>query len=145
MAMPTPETSVCTGTGCGKPIRWVLTVEGRRMPLNPDPDPDGNIVAVTLPNGERRARVLAGHDPRDGTETLWVPHWATCPASPQFKRRKARTAARCTACGEPMDPDLARTERWTRHPTCEPPANIRGTVEASRAEKDHTLFDEVTR
>jgi hypothetical protein len=31
---------------CGAPIRWVVTEKGKRIPLDRDPQPDGNIVPV---------------------------------------------------------------------------------------------------
>ena len=111
--------SVCNGDGCGATIRWVVTEGGRRMPINPDPHPDGTIVAIDRPDGTTVARVLSGAQ-LPAQQQAWQPHWQTCPASPQFRKRQARTLPKCKACGMAMDPTLARRENWTTHPSCDP-------------------------
>lgn len=109
----------CNGPTCTARIRWVITLAGARMPLEPQPDPDGNVIAVRLEDGSIRARVLTGAE-LPAQQTAWMPHWRNCPDSPEYRRRKTRTGPKCKACGGPMDPDLARTERWTTHPSCDP-------------------------
>jgi hypothetical protein len=46
---------------CGAPIFWAHTQEGKRIPMNPDPDPKGNITihndVVILHNREIRPPV----------------------------------------------------------------------------------------
>lgn len=112
------NTAVCSGPTCAAIIRWAVTREGRRMPLNLDPDPAGNVVIETNATGEVRARVLTGHElPALGE--AWMPHWKTCPDSKEFKAAQHRHAPKCTVCRKPMDPDLARRERWTTHPSCD--------------------------
>lgn len=111
------DPTVCTG--CSAPIRWVLTVGGKRMPLDPDPHPDGNVIRVEH-DGLIRARVLTG-DELPAQEPAWRAHWVTCPASADFKRRKGATTPRCVECRQPLDPVLARLgDRW--HPCCAPVA-----------------------
>lgn len=117
----------CTGDGCGAPIRFVQTELGRRLPIDPQPHPDGTVIAIKQPDGTTVARVLSG-DQLPAQQTAWRPHWATCPASPQFRKRKARIARRCRVCGKPMDPDLALRERWTTHPACDPAGHRPGSV-----------------
>lgn len=129
--MTTSETRLCHGDGCGRLIRWVLTEGQKRIPLDPDPTSDGNVVLVHLPDGRIRARVLAGHQ-LPAQQTAYRPHWATCPASTHFKARKARTTPLCVACRGPMDPELARLERWTTHPCCDP-REARAAAEAAAA------------
>lgn len=51
--------------GCGRPIVWVNTKNGRAMPC------DDVKQTVVTDDGE----VVSGR----------VPHWATCPAADQFK------------------------------------------------------------
>lgn len=76
--------------GCGKPILWAVTDNAKRMPLDPEPDPDGN-VAVWQDTG-RRCRVLLKGEQPTAYERLYMPHWATCTNPPQ-KRRKPATPA----------------------------------------------------
>lgn len=107
-----------TCTGCGKPVRWVITEGGRRMPLDPDPVPEGNVVPVMV-DGHRRARVLTGDElPYEGE--AWQTHFRSCRAAPEFRKRQARLAPRCRVCSGVMDADLARLEQWTTHPACDP-------------------------
>jgi hypothetical protein len=68
---------------CGLPIKWAATAGGKRMPLDVDPNPAGNIVirdgrAVVLSTAEY-SRNVAG--PR------LTSHFATCPKRPARKRR----------------------------------------------------------
>ena len=113
-----PGTVQCVGSNCRKPVRWVLTLGDKRMPIDPDPHPDGNVIRIRLEDGSIRARVLGGTElPAQGE--AWMPHWRTCPDSPEFRTRKTRTGPKCKACDGPMDPELARAERWTMHPACD--------------------------
>lgn len=58
---------------CGKPVDWVTTESGKKMPLDEKPDPSGNIVLI-----HGIAHVL-----KKGEEPLERPtrtsHFATCP------------------------------------------------------------------
>lgn len=120
---------MCTGAGCGRPIRWVLTVGGKRMPLDPDPAPDGNVVR-TVVEGSVRARVLTG-DELPAQDPAWVPHHRTCPAAAQFRRNRARAVKRCRGCTDPLDPVLAAAGDLY-HPLCAP-TDLREQVERARA------------
>jgi hypothetical protein len=71
---------------CGAPVVYVPTVAGTTLILDEDPVPNGNI---EIRDG--KARVLhkdelaqATFDPR----ILYVSHFATCPDSAQWRRRK---------------------------------------------------------
>ncbi len=66
---------------CGKSLRWADTTNGSKMPLNPEPDPTGNVV---IENGY--ARVLRASDPSNG-RTRYKSHFATCE---KYVRRPAR-------------------------------------------------------
>ena len=76
-----------TCRSCGAPIRWVLTDKGRRMPLDPDPHPDGNIMPVTVtvggafPREETRAFVTTAPD-----GPAWRSHFATCPHAARHRK-----------------------------------------------------------
>ncbi len=81
-----------TCRGCGKPIKWIRTPGGKRMPVDPEQvtywnTPDGKERIVT-PNGE----VLPCEIPeskdhlRRVTGIGYIPHWATCPQADKFKK-----------------------------------------------------------
>lgn len=68
---------------CGRPIVFarVSNKTGRppgRMPLNPDPDPDGNVAVYRDAAGALVARVVGKGGPCLGYERLMMPHFATC-------------------------------------------------------------------
>ena len=121
------DTSTCCG--CGEPIRWVLTVDGARMPLNPVSAPEGNVVLVTLPDGKRRARVLTGADcprrSRRGCRTTAPAPRRGLPA-PEVAQVK-----RCRACGNVLHQLLVDAGE-TYHAGCYPPADLREQVEAAK-------------
>ena len=119
-----------TCTGCGKPIRWVLTVGGKRMPLDPDPTPEGTVVRAVLEDGAVRAKVLTGAE-LPALVTAWRPHWVTCPNSAEFHRRRAVTTPRCRACGQPLDRVWADAGH-AYHVLCAPPGEFREHVDAHR-------------
>lgn len=70
--------------GCGAPIRWETTAKnGRAIPLNTTPDERGSMV---LRGSPPRAHALSKSlGPEDG-ETRYMPHHATCPVGPSFRR-----------------------------------------------------------
>lgn len=120
-------TDVCSGPNCRAVIRWVLTEGGRRMPIDRDPHPAGNIVRVDIPGVGVRARVLGGGQlPVEPPTKAYRSHYATCPDAELFRGpRKPRSPVRyCAdpACGLPMDAELAVREQWRVHPSCTDPA-----------------------
>lgn len=124
--------TACRGPKCGKPIRWVLTEQGFQTPVDPDPTPEGTMVPVRHPQtgayvvrfGVPVFHVLTGVE-RPALEPAWVPHWASCPDSPQFKARARRLAKRCLAreCRELLDPVLVE-QGLNYHPCCDPSAAV---------------------
>jgi hypothetical protein len=67
-----------TCRGCGGPIRWTRTENNRAMPIDPDPDPDGNVAVLHTPEGFRSRVLRRGEDPLPG-EAVHQSHFATCP------------------------------------------------------------------
>ena len=125
--------ATCTGDGCAAPIVWALTEGGRRIPLNPDPHPDGTVI-LTDHDGRTRARILTGPE-LPAQQTAWQAHWATCPASSTFRRRKGATTPKCRACRLPLH-QLAVDAGWTTHPLCGPPEEFRALVEAAASTQE---------
>lgn len=74
--------------GCGGPMRWAQNeTTGRRVPIDPDPVPDGNLVLVALrPGATPLVRYLRKHEPVAPTSPRYVSHFATCPQADQFRK-----------------------------------------------------------
>lgn len=72
---------------CGRDVEWVETNLGRKMPLDPDPDRDGNVVKLGTTNaqGAPIVRVLRKDDPRVPGR-MYRSHFQTCPKADQFRR-----------------------------------------------------------
>jgi len=70
--------SVCRA--CGAEIRWARTAaKGRPIPLDVEPNPDGNVIIE-----DGLAIVLGAPSLLDGER--WMPHMVTCPQASSFKR-----------------------------------------------------------
>lgn len=76
---------------CGAGIVWAVTTSGKRMPLDADPTPAGNVqTTVEPPHDVLRAEVLGPLevellDP-DARAGLRMPHHATCPHADDWRR-----------------------------------------------------------
>lgn len=68
---------------CDAPIRWALTVNGKRIPLDRDPNPAGNVELQNDPPLRHPLAIVHAGPP--GMFDDWVafmPHHATCPSWP---------------------------------------------------------------
>lgn len=80
------QTTSCDG--CGAPILWALSSNGKRMPIDPDPHPDGNVEVEFLGAEGPVARVLKrGQLPWPGDKPLYRTHFASCPDAMSFRRK----------------------------------------------------------
>ena len=61
---------------CDAPVRFVATASGKRMPIDIDPTPTGNVVIL-----DGMARVLTADQlaQRNQPAQRFMPHAATCP------------------------------------------------------------------
>jgi hypothetical protein len=78
--------SVCGS--CGAPIRWAVTVNGKRMPVDDQPVPDGNLI-LSDPAPGAYAPTAAVIDPDAlliGDPPRFVSHFVTCPNAAQHRR-----------------------------------------------------------
>lgn len=100
---------------CDQPVRWVLTLTGKRMPLDPLPHPMGNVV-FDIAGAKQLVRVIANQDlPCPGV--AYRTHFATCPDARSYRGSRAIPPPRCAACGLAMDRALfAAGDRV--HPCC---------------------------
>ena len=73
---------------CGADIRWTLTAEDKRMPVDSQADPAGNVAVTKLLDGSLASRIITAAAPlRDG-ELPFRPHWASCPNADAHRKRK---------------------------------------------------------
>ncbi|WP_228976722.1 hypothetical protein [Streptomyces sp. DH12] len=68
--------SVCSD--CGHEVLWTVTAAGKRLAVDPTPDPSGNTAVVRDGLGAYRSRRPTDELPPMGYERLHVPHIATC-------------------------------------------------------------------
>ena len=66
---------------CGARMVWVVTDKGKRMPLDPEPTADGNVVRT----GEQTVRYLTAGEAWTGLR--FTSHFATCPDAAKHRRR----------------------------------------------------------
>jgi hypothetical protein len=69
---------------CGQIVRWIKTVDGAQMPLDPGPSPVGNVYVTAA----GRARVLTREETDRGRAAgalLYRSHHASCPAAERHR------------------------------------------------------------
>lgn len=71
---------------CKQPIRWAVTTDHRRIPIDPEPADDGNL-RLMYAQGERypTALVIPAHQRAQYPE-LYRTHFAICPDADQHRR-----------------------------------------------------------
>jgi hypothetical protein len=81
-------TGICSS--CGSPMTWAITdAKGRRMPLDPDPVPDGNVWVIDHPeHGAPIVGVALHHDDIPADIETYVAHFVTCTDATSHRRRK---------------------------------------------------------
>lgn len=78
---------------CNARIRWVETQAGKKMPLDAEPRPEGNIVFTPEEAEDGRVRVLTGDEQvAPATRPRYVSHFATCPDAKKNRKGAARDA-----------------------------------------------------
>lgn len=70
---------------CRAEILWAISEKGHRIPLDPSPADNGNIMLDFQPGGVPIATVLG--QPEKATGPLWIAHFATCK---KLKRNKKK-------------------------------------------------------
>jgi hypothetical protein len=77
-------------SACHAEIAWAFTPRGKRMPIDADPHPAGNVVVSVADSGRLECRVLSRIEVSlqpDDVE-LYRSHFATCPDAQRFRDRK---------------------------------------------------------
>lgn len=82
----------CHEKGCDAQIVWAVMAGGKRMPLNADVDPAGNVAVYRDATGTLVGRVLHKDETPEAYERLHLPHFATC--EPYIARQAAGKAER---------------------------------------------------
>jgi len=70
-----------TCRSCGATIVWAITDSGKRMPVDAEPDPAGNLSIWESGEGWRVTVV-----PEEWDGLRYRPHFATCPDSESWRR-----------------------------------------------------------
>lgn len=80
---------MATCRSCRATIEWAVTANGKRMPVDVTPTPEGNV--TTVPGGAGPGTLLAlvhppGQLPFDADEPRYTSHFATCPNADSHRR-----------------------------------------------------------
>lgn len=127
---------------CGAEILWGLTEGLSKMPLNPDPSEDGNVVLRDV-GGFVRLHVLTGAE-LPAQEDAYVPHHRTCKYAAEYRRRKGITTAKCLDCRQPLHQllvDRGRKYHWLCGPDPNPALTRRLALEAAARERPQPQLD----
>ena len=85
---------VTTCKACGAAIIWIRTRAGRSMPCNADAKnyivkPGGSAKIVTPGGDVISAEII--RNPSEASGWGYTPHWSTCPAADNFKRKGGKS------------------------------------------------------
>jgi hypothetical protein len=75
---------------CGAPIWWAFTGAGKRIPVDVEPTPDGNLFAVGdgIGDGETPVVAVITSSRQPFPDALrYTSHFATCPNASAHRRR----------------------------------------------------------
>ena len=70
---------------CGAEIAWYVTVNHKRIPLDAEPSPDGNLIVEDSMEPHMAMFTSAGPGEDLGTPR-YTSHFATCPNAAQHRR-----------------------------------------------------------
>ena len=73
---------------CGAPIFWCVTVNGKRIPIDRVPAPDGNVTLSRTKTGDLLAVVHAASFPPPGAKR-WQSHFRSCRNAKEHRRKSA--------------------------------------------------------
>jgi hypothetical protein len=71
---------------CGAVIEWAETPKGKRIPVNYDPDPAGNLWLQDVGPRVIAQPVKKGEEPH-ASVPRYTSHFATCPHAASFRRK----------------------------------------------------------
>jgi hypothetical protein len=75
---------------CRAPIVWARTVNGKRMPVDRDPTPDGNLVLAVpgVDDTEPYVTVVDPDQPMLDDPPRYRSHYATCPDADRWRKQR---------------------------------------------------------
>lgn len=88
---------ITTCRGCGKPIAFIKTINGKSIPVDPEPIrflPEDNYEKFVMDDGTVQRGVVVEGDELDAQRFLmkgYRSHFATCPAADDFRRKKNKS------------------------------------------------------
>jgi len=74
-----------TCKSCGATIKWAVTTKNKRMPIDLEPHPKGNIQLQD--QGKWHPPLAVVHSVRAPGIEYYISHFATCPSAAQHKRK----------------------------------------------------------
>lgn len=85
----TPDISVTTSPcrSCSRQVIWATTLAGKKMPVDPDPDPAGTVI-LSLRGNVVMARMRKAGEALALGERSRVSHFKTCPSADQHRHRR---------------------------------------------------------
>ena len=86
------RTTTCRG--CGKPIAFIKTINGKSIPVDPEPIifiPELDYDKFVLPDGTVQRGQAAEETLNTETQIGYRSHFATCPAADDFRRKKNKS------------------------------------------------------
>lgn len=82
-----PDDDVCSSEACGAAITWAVTDAGKRIPIDPEPVPNGNLILTELaPGQDLRVRYLRKGEDIPALAPRYQAHFVTCPEANRFRR-----------------------------------------------------------
>ncbi|HSV39798.1 MAG TPA: hypothetical protein VLI04_13660 [Nocardioidaceae bacterium] len=74
---------------CDAPVRWVLVLPNlKRMPIDPEPDPEGNMWVERYQQGTPVMGVALNREAVPSSEPVaYVSHFVTCPQADEWRKR----------------------------------------------------------
>lgn len=90
---------------CGRDVLWTVTEAGKRLAVDPAPNPEGNAAVYRDGTGTWRSRRPSAELPLAEWERQHMPHVATCPA--QHPEPELRPDAADPAAHRPRKPNTA--------------------------------------
>jgi hypothetical protein len=72
---------------CAARIVWTVTERGKRMPVDAEPHPAGNITLIPLPDGGVTAHVLQKFESA-GSAARYRSHFVTCVNASDWRRSR---------------------------------------------------------
>ncbi len=77
-----------TCRSCPAQIIWAVTAKGKYMPVDAEPNPDGNVELLPPAPGMRAPQAIVHGQPQMMTEgAIHMPHHATCPKADEWRKR----------------------------------------------------------